>query len=48
MPIEKVENYPDINIKNWDLNKIWLIKFGRSQYSWLTFFVSKEDRLLSF
>ena len=39
------ENNPDINTKNWDLHKIRLIKFGRSQYKGLTFFVSSEDRI---
>ena len=39
------EDNPDINTKNWDLNKNRLIKFGRSQYKGLTFFVSSEDRI---
>ncbi len=39
------ENNPDINTKNWDLHKIRLIKFGRSQYKGLTFFVSTENRI---
>ena len=43
---EKEEDYnPDINTKNWDLHKIRLIKFGRSQYKGLTFFVSSEERI---
>ena len=43
---EKEEEYnPDINTKDWDLHKIRLIKFGRSQYKGLTFFVSSEDRI---
>ena len=42
---EKEENNPDINTKNWDLHKIRLIKFGRSQYNGLTFFVNSEDRI---
>ncbi len=46
LPTEKEEeNNPDINTKNWDLHKIRLIKFGRSQYKGLTFFVSSEDRI---
>ena len=46
IPTEKEEeNNPDINTKNWDLHKIRLIKFGRSQYKGLTFFVSSEDRI---
>ena len=39
------ENNPDINTKNWDLHKIRLNKFGRSQYNGLTFFISSEDRI---
>ena len=43
---EKEEEYnPDINTKNWDLHKNRLIKFGRSQYKGLIFFVSSEDRI---
>ena len=46
IPTEKEEeNNPDINTKNWDLHKIRLIKFGRSQYKGLTFFVSSENRI---
>ena len=46
IPTEKEEEYnPDINTKNWDLHKNRLIKFGRSQYKGLTFFVSSEDRI---
>ena len=46
---EKEEEYnPDINTKDWDLHKIRLIKFGRSQYKGLTFFVSSEDRIYYF
>ena len=49
IPTEKEEeNNPDINTKNWDLHKIRLIKFGRSQYKGLTFFVSSEDRIYYF
>ncbi len=36
---------PDININNWDLHKIRLKKFGRSQYKGLTFFISSENRI---
>jgi len=43
---EKEEKYnPDINTKDWDLHKNRLIRFGRSQYKGLTFFVSLEDRI---
>ena len=46
IPTEKEEeDNPDINTKNWDLHKTRLIKFGRSQYKGLTFFVSSEDRI---
>ena len=46
IPTEKEEeNNPDINTKNWDIHKNRLIKFGRSQYKGLTFFVSSEDRI---
>ena len=36
---------PDINTQNWDLHKNRLIKFGRSQYKGLTFFISNDDRI---
>ena len=39
------EYNPDINTKNWDLHKIRLNKFGRSQYKGLTFFISSEDKI---
>jgi len=46
IPPAKGEEYnPDINTKNWDLHKNRLIKFGRSQYKGLTFFVSTEDKI---
>ena len=46
IPSEKEEDHnPDINTKNWDLHKNRLIKFGRSQYKGLTFFVNSEDRI---
>ena len=43
--IKEQENNPDIDTKNWDLHKNRLMKFGRSQYKGLTFFVSSEDRI---
>ena len=44
IPTVKEEEFnPDINTKNWALHKNRLIKFGRSQYKGLTFFVSSED-----
>ena len=39
------EYNPDINTENWDLHKIRLNKFGRSQYKGLTFFISSEERI---
>ena len=42
---EEQEYNPDINTNNWYLHKNRLIKFGRSQYKGLTFFVSSEDRI---
>ena len=36
---------PDISTDNWDLHKLRLDKFGRSQYKGLTFFVSSENRI---
>ena len=49
IPTVKEEEYdPDINTKNWDLHKKRLIKFGRSQYKGLTFFVSSKNRIYYF
>ena len=36
---------PDISTDNWDLHKLRLEKFRRSQYKGLTFFVSSENRI---
>ena len=36
---------PDINTNNWDLHKLRLVKFRRSQYKGLTFFLSSEDKI---
>ena len=36
---------PDINTDNWDLHKLRLDKYKRSQYKGLTFFVSSENRI---
>ena len=36
---------PDISTDNWDLHKLRLNKFRRSQYKGLTFFVSSENRI---
>ncbi len=46
IPTANEQEYnPDINTKNWDLHKIRLNKFRRSQYKGLTFFISSEDRI---
>ena len=42
------EYNPDINTNNWYLHKNRLMKFGRSQYKGLTFFVSSEKRIYYF
>ena len=36
---------PDISTDNWDLHKLRLDKFKRSQYKGLTFFISSENRI---
>ena len=36
---------PDISTDNWDLHKLRLDKFKRSQYKGLTFFVSAENKI---
>ena len=43
--LKKQEFNPDISTDNWDLHKLRLDKFRRSQYKGLTFFVSSEDRI---
>ena len=42
---KEVESNPDINTLNWDIHKLRLDKFRRSQYKGLTFFVSSENRI---
>ena len=42
---KEVELNPDVNTLNWDLHKLRLDKFRRSQYKGLTFFVSSENRI---
>ena len=45
-PFLKEEEFnPDISTDNWDLHKLRLDKFRRSQYKGLTFFVSSENRI---
>ena len=42
---EEKEFNPDISTDNWDLHKLRLDKFKRSQYKGLTFFVSSENKI---
>ena len=43
--LKEQEFNPDISTDNWDLHKLRLDKFRRSQYKGLTFFVSSEKRI---
>ena len=43
--LKEQEFNPDISTDNWDLHKLRLNKFKRSQYKGLTFFVSSENRI---
>jgi len=43
--LKKQEFNPDISTDNWDLHKLRLQKFRRSQYKGLTFFVSSENNI---
>ena len=43
--LKEKEFNPDISTDNWDLHKLRLEKFRRSQYKGLTFFVSSENRI---
>ena len=43
--LKEQELNPDISTENWDLHKLRLEKFRRSQYKGLTFFVSSENRI---
>ena len=46
IPSLKEQKYnPDISTDDWDLHKLRLDKFRRSQYKGLTFFVSSENRI---
>ena len=42
---KELEFNPDISTDNWDLHKLRLDKFGRSQYKGLTFFVNSENKI---
>ena len=43
--LKEQEFNPDISTDNWDLHKLRLDKYKRSQYKGLTFFVSPENRI---
>jgi hypothetical protein len=43
--LKEQQSNPDINTDNWDLHKLRLEKFRRSQYKGLTFFKSSEDKI---
>ena len=43
--LKEQEFNPDISTDNWDLHKLRLNKFRRSQYKGLTFFKSSENRI---
>ena len=46
VPFFKEQEFnPDISTDNWDLHKLRLDKFKRSQYKGLTFFLSSENRI---
>ena len=46
LPFLKEQEFnPDLSTDNWDLHKLRLEKFRRSQYKGLTFFVSSENRI---
>ena len=46
VPLLKEQEFnPDLSTDNWDLHKLRLDKFKRSQYKGLTFFVSSENRI---
>ena len=43
--LKEQELNPDMSTENWDLHKLRLDKFKRSQYKGLTFFVSSENKI---
>ena len=43
--LKKQQFNPDVSTDNWDLHKLRLDKFRRSQYKGLTFFVSAANRI---
>jgi hypothetical protein len=46
--LKEQEFNPDISTDNWDLHKLRLDKFKRSQYKGVTFFLSSENRIYYF
>ena len=44
-PLKEQEFNPDLSTDNWDLHKLRLKKFKRSQYKGLTFFTCSENRI---
>ena len=46
LPFLKEQEFnPDMSTDNWDLHKLRLDKFRRSQYKGLTFFITSENRI---
>ena len=43
--LKEKEFNPDISTDDWDLHKLRLDKFRRSQYKGLTFFITSENRI---
>ena len=43
--LKEQEFNPDMSTDNWELHKLRLDKFKRSQYKGLTFFLSSENRI---
>ena len=43
--LKEKEFNPDTSTDNWNLHRLRLYKFRRSQYKGLTFFVSSENRI---
>jgi len=43
--LKEQEFNPDISTDNWELHKLRLDKFKRSQYKGLTFFLSSENKI---
>ena len=43
--LKEKEFNPDISTDNWDLHKLRLERYRRSQYKGLTFFVSSENKI---